>query len=120
MKHSDKPLLKETMKKLQPLKEIKPHLLRRESTTLTAAPISLKIRVILQQKETTTNQINFDSKLSFRVIGLPSIDLCFNCLINFVVAQKFESKVLKLHLSTSSAYQSDFGELSHLVVLPLQ
>ena len=41
MKHSDKPLLKETMRKLQLLLRFEPHLQRWESTTLTTAPIPL-------------------------------------------------------------------------------
>ena len=41
MKHSDKPLLKETMRKLQLLPGIEPHPQGLESTTLTTAPIPL-------------------------------------------------------------------------------
>ena len=43
MKHSDKPLLKETMKNLQLLPGIEPYPLRWESITLTTAPISLSV-----------------------------------------------------------------------------
>ena len=44
MKHSDKPLLKETMRRLQFLSGIEPHPQRWESTTLTTAPIPLTSR----------------------------------------------------------------------------
>ena len=45
MKHSDKPLFKETMRKLQLLPGIEPQPQGWESTTLTTAPIPLTVLV---------------------------------------------------------------------------